>query len=360
MTSSLTSGTTETKRSQWLNQISACLDDSYEATEYGKSRIKIVLFRDEKAPLSILSHIWHEYDLYAKATLEWLQELGEHPSFEVRLKAAAVVGQLAIYEFRPVRERVILPWAKSDKKSVRKLAALALAVLACDDSEEIAQQALNILNHWSGLKSSPRLHWTAIAAYGSYIGLLFPQQALKNLKIIAQSGDGRLFPDIAQAMAYLFDEGQHVDGLHSIVLSALKEWTQQDKKTSIYQLSLLVFWGLMRESKITRENIQQPTLLWIAKQNQDAEDQVSYLLRKALDLELTRDLVLDAFLSWLKFVDKRQRFYKTVARIVFAVINQGEYRERQRIFEYLKRWADAKKSDTASQILLLTRKHFGF
>ncbi|MEG4997123.1 hypothetical protein [Microcoleus sp. B4-D4] len=354
MTSSIkNAGLTEKKRTQWLDDISAYLADAYEVTEYGKSQIKTVLFKNEEAPLSILSHIWHEYDNYAEATLKWVNELGEHPSFEVRLRAAAVAGQLAIYEFRPVREKILSPWAKSDKQSVQRLAALGLTIVAYDENEEIAQQALNLLHHWSALQNSPRLHWTAIAAYGGYIGLLFPQQALDNLKIIAQSGDGGLLSDIAQAVASLFDAGQQVSHLHLLVLNALKKWVGQDQKMSIHRLSLLIFWGLMSESWIVKDHVRQPTLLWLAKQSQDFEDLITYLVRNSLNLEGTRNLILPEILSWLKFVDKQEALYKTLARIIFTLANPGK--ERERICSYLNRWS--RSSETAIRILNLIKQH---
>lgn len=351
--SSLNTEITEKKRSQWLEDISACLADDYEVTEYGKSRIKIVLFTDQEAPLAVLSHIWHEYDTYAQATLKWLRELGEHQNFEVRLRAAAVAGQLAIYEFRPVREKILSPWAKSDKQSVQRLAALALTVVAYDENEEIAQQALNLLHHWSRLKNSPRLHWTSIAAYGGYIGLLFPQQALDNLKLIAQSGDGQLFSDIAQAVANLFEAGQQFPNLHSIVLNALKRWVEQGQKTAIHRLSLIIFWGLMRESWLVKDNIRQPTLLCLAKQSQDVEDLVICLMRNSLNLEFSRDLVLPEILNWLKFVDKQQSLYRTLARILFTLASPG--RERERICSYLSRWS--RDSESAIRILNLIQRN---
>jgi hypothetical protein len=344
---SLNIGVTEKKRSQWLEDISAYLADGYEFTEYGKSRIKTVLFAEQEAPLAVLSHVWHEYDLYAEATLMWLCELGDDPNFEVRLRAAAVAGQLAIYEFRPVREKILSPWARSDKQTVQRLATLALTVVAYDDSEEISQQALNLLHHWSGLQNSPRLQWTSIAAYGGYIGLLFPQQAVDNLKIIAQSGDGRLFSDIAQAMANLFDAGQQVSNLHFLVLNTLNEWVRKDQKAAVNRLSLLIFWGLMRESWIVKDDIRQPTLLLLAKQSQDFEDLIIYLMRNALNLELTRDLILPEIFSWLKFVDKQQSLYRTLGRIIFTLASRGK--ERERICNYLNRWS--RSSETAIQIL---------
>jgi hypothetical protein len=346
-------GATEKKRSQWLEDMSAYLADGYEFTEYGESRIKTVLFTEQEAPLAVLSHIWHEYDLYAEATLQWLCELGNHPNFEVRLRAAAVAGQLAIYEFRPVREKILSPWARSDKQAVQRLATLALTVVAYDEGEEISQQALNLLHHWSSLQNAPRLQWTSIAAYGSYIGLLFPQKALDNLKIIAQSGDGRLFSDIAQATTSLFDAGQQVSNLQFLVLNTLKEWADKDRKTAIYRLSLLIFWGLMRESWIIKNDVRQPTLLWLAKKSQAFEDLIVYLMRNALNLEFTRDLILPEIFSWLKFVDKQQSLYKTLARIIFTLASRG--RECERICSYLNRWS--RSSESAIQILKLIKQN---
>lgn len=345
--------TNEKKRSQWLKEISAYQTDSYEVTESGKNPIKIIVFKDEQSSLSILSHIWNEYDSYAEATIQWIGELAEHSNFEVRLRAAAVAGQLAIYEFRPVREQIISPWAKSNKQTSQRLAALALSVVAYDDNEDIAQQALNLLHHWSGLQNF-RLRWTAIAAYGGYIGLIFPQQALENLKIIAESGDGRLFSDIVQAVANLFDAGQQVPKLHLLVLNSLKEWVKQGQKTIIHHLSLLIFWGLMRESWIFKDGFRQPTLLWLARQNQEFEDLIIYFVRNALNLEITRDLLLPEILGWLKFLDKQQELYKTLARIIFTLAGYSS-REHERICSYLNRWS--KYSESAARILKLIQQH---
>jgi hypothetical protein len=263
---------TKKKRSQWLKDIFVDLHESYELTEYGKSRINTVSFSSKEAPLTLLYHIWLEYDDYARAIIQWLFELAEHSEVEVRLRAAVSVGQLAIYEFRPIREQVLSAWAKSNTKAVQRLSALALAVVAYNDDEEVSLQSVNLLHHWSSLHNSPRLQWTAIAAYGGYIGLLFPQQALDNLTIIAQSGSGQLFPDIVRAISNLFDAGQQISGLHSLVLNTLQQWTKQNNKKNIHQLGLIAFWGIMRDSWIVKEKTRLPTLLLLAEQSEDNED----------------------------------------------------------------------------------------
>jgi hypothetical protein len=274
---------TEKKRSQWLKDIFAYLNEGYELTEYGKSRINTVSFSSEEAPSTLLYHIWLEYDDYARAIIQWLFELAEHSDVEVRLRVAVSVGQLAIYEFRPIREQVLSVWAKSNTKAIQRLSALALAVVAYNDNEEVSLQSVNLLHHWSSLHNSPRLQWTAIAAYGGYIGLLFPRQALDNLTIIAQSGSSELFPDIVRAISNLFDSGQQISGLHSLVLNTLRQWIEQSNQKNIHKLGLIAFWGIMRDSWIVKEKTRLPTLLLLAEQSQDSEDLVIYCLERVIN-----------------------------------------------------------------------------
>jgi hypothetical protein len=183
--------------------------------------------------------------------------------------------------------------------------------------------------------------------------LIFPEDALSNLKIIATHGDGRLFSGIAQAVVDLFEAGQKISGLHASVLKDLKEWVIHDKSTSAHRLGLLIFWGLMHESWIVQNDIKQPTLLSLSKKSQSFEDTIVYLLRKSLDLDLTRDLVLPEIHSWLVFVDQHQSLYKSLARIIFASARPGK--ERERICSFLRRWS--RDSQSAAQIYKLIERH---
>ncbi len=340
------------KRSNWLKEIRAHLSDDDESTEYGPSPINTVSFQYQEDSSTLLRYIWHEYDAYADALLQWLYELGEHSSADVRSRAAGIAGQLAIYEFRPVREKIFLPWAKSEKQSLQRLTALALSIVASyDENEKIAQQAFNILHHWSGLKNSFRLNSTAIVAYGHYIGLLFPQQALDNLKIIAQSGDGRLFLDIAQAVVKLFDIGEKVSERNLIILNTLKEWIKQHPKTSLHKLSLIIFWRLMRKSNFAN-NVQRPVLLLFSKEEKQVTSSIVFLIRNSLNIPLTSDLTIQAIRSWVDFVDKQQEFYEIIAIIIFNIAKtEGE---KRRICSYLSIWS--RTSNIAVRLLDLMKR----
>jgi hypothetical protein len=345
---SLASGVTQTttRRTKRLEEVYAHLEDGYENKEYGQSRIKRVIFNEPELQSAVLQYIWEEEDIYCNSILAWIEELGSHPSFEIRVIAAAVAGELSSYTFGMVKDEVFLPWAKSDKPFVQRLAALALSVPAYNEHQDISQQALKLVSHWSSLINSPKLRWTAIVAYGTYIGLRFPKLALDRMYEIVQSGDGRFFPAIAESVVNLFETSKLAASQNLLVLNALEKWTEQPPKTSLHRLGSLMFVGIMHESKISvpSGNKQISTLLFLSTEFQNHEDSVTCLLQRALNLKLTRNIALDESQRWLKIANNDHSLCKTMGRILFKICRIGTDREKERIGGYLSRWASDEHS----------------
>lgn len=152
-----------TKRRQWLKEVSAHLEEEYEHTECGPIPVELIVLDNPAFQPAVLSYVWQEYDRLRDLLLAWLYELGAHPSFEVRSAAAAAVGELSKYALSPVLEKVLRPWANSQERRLQKLAALALSIPVWNDN--LAPQVLKLLHHWSTV-NNPYLRWTATAAYG--------------------------------------------------------------------------------------------------------------------------------------------------------------------------------------------------
>uniref|UniRef100_UPI0040568F0E hypothetical protein n=1 Tax=Candidatus Electronema sp. TaxID=2698783 RepID=UPI0040568F0E len=346
--------TEEKKRSQWLKEISAHLENDCEVTECGKSPVQTVSFDDQGTSETVLHHIWHERDVYAKAMLQWLFELGKHESSRVRLRAAAAAGRLARYEFQPIRDQILLPWAKSENQSVQKLAGLALVVVLYDENEDVAQLSLNIIHYWSRLANSIKLNQAAILAYCSCIGQHFPEQALDDLKNIAASGNGRFFSDIAYAVNWLFNSSKKQSRLSLLVLQSLNEWGRQEKKSSLHRLSLLIFSDLMRISSSIEDGSQHPSLLILAEEKAKTEELIAHLLESVFYSELTRRLALPEIFKWIKHIDMHGKFWKTLARILYNVSHVP--RNRDCICAYLKKWS----SESETSLKILTEIKNGF
>ncbi|MFB2891603.1 hypothetical protein ACE1CI_01535 [Aerosakkonemataceae cyanobacterium BLCC-F50] len=347
----------ESKRSQRLKEYCAHLVQGSENTEYGISAVELIVLDNPTFQPAVLSHIWEEYDRYRHPLLEWLYELGSHSNFQIQIRASAAVGELSKYAFGLVKEKVLLPWANSQEQRLQRLAALVLSIPVFEG--ELAPQVLKLLHHWSTLPNNPRLRWTATVAYGGYVGLRFPDVALRDLFAIAQSEDPVLFSAVVESVVSLFEAGQLLFSQYFIILDALETWTEYPKTTAAHQLGLIIFLELMRESKVSAGSNSEywPTLLWLAKENQVYEDIVTSLLRRALNMKLIRISVLEEIHNWLKLVDYDQRLYSTLGRIIYTLVIQGTERERERIGGYLKRWASVEQPNAASKILSVIRKY---
>lgn len=357
---SLVSGVTQTttRRTKRLEEVYAHLEDGYENKEYGQDRIKRVIFDEPEFQSAVLQYIWEEEDGYCNSMLTWVEELGSHPSFEIRIIAAAVAGELSSYTFGTVKDKVFLPWAKSDQPFVQRLAALALSVPAYSEHQDISQQALKLVSHWSSLTNSPKLRWTALVAYGTYIGLRFPKLALDKMYEVVQSDNGCFFAVIAESIVNLFETSKLVASQNLVVLNALEKWIEQPPKTSAHQLGSLIFVGIMHESKILvpSSNKQTPTLLFLSTEFQEHEDSVTFLLQRALNLKLTRNAALDETHRWLRIAGIDHSLCKTMGRILFKICRTGANRERERIGVHLSKWALGENSCAKEIFSVLQQK----
>ena len=350
------------KRSERLNEVSAHLTQGFENTEFGRSPVELVELDNPAFQPAILACIWNEYDFYRDKLLEWLYKLGFHPEseFKVRIKAAAAVGELSKYAFKDVLDRIIRPWANCSKQSVQKLVPLALSVPIFEG--DLASQVLKLLHNWSRLKNNPHLRRTAIIAYGSYIGIRFPDIALRDLFKIAQSGDPNLLSATAESVTILFEAGKLVPNNYFLVLKTLQDWTSQPKDPFPHQLGLLIFWILMREARVPGASNQGywPTLLRLAAQQDSVYiDIIIQLLRRSLNQKQLNEIeafplrkrTLEELHNWLQLVDDDTRLYPILGSILFKLVVQGDELEKLRILKKLKEWKSAGHPKAASKIL---------
>jgi hypothetical protein len=353
----------ERTRSSFLKDVCASLDQGFENTERGLSPVEIVKLDNSGFQPAILSFVWHEYNRLREPLLLLLYELGSDPSFDVRSRAAAAVGELSRYDFTSVLEKVLRPWANSQDQRLQKLAALALSIPIFDSN--LAPQVLGLLHNWSGLTNNIRLRWTAIAAYGGYVGLRFPDVAMRDLFDIAKSGNEFLFLAVAESITMLFQAGRLLSSQYFNILNTIQIWTREAKSDDDRLLSLLIFWLLMHRAKHIEDssNNHLPTILWLiwqekewVKQNKIAtqayKDIVAFLVKESLNLnQITRKLILEELHEWLRFSDYDYRFYPVLGSFFYSLISHGNKHEKDRILSYLKRWSSIESSNTASKIL---------
>ncbi|MGA9348578.1 MAG: hypothetical protein WBW48_07215 [Anaerolineae bacterium] len=338
-----------------LKEVRAHLAQGHEDTEYGRSRVNTIVLNNPTFQSAVLSHVWdkYKYSRLSSLLLDWLRSYGVHSNFDVRARAAAAVGELAKYDFGLARERVLLPWAKSQDGRARAAAGLALGIPAWDG--EYAPQVLRLLHHWATLKKNWRLQWTAAAAYGSIVGLRFPDAALRDLYVIAETEDGRLYGVISRSVANLFEAGRSAPDYYGKVLDSLLSWTVAKSKL-VRLTGLLIFLELATNSRVGPVSDDGPntwpTLLWLAQEDEGYREIVTTLLRRALAVKPSRKAALDVLRRWLLQADEDTYLQSSVERIVVTLALQGKQRER--LIFYLDKWACHPKepSRSAKHILM--------
>ena len=340
-------------RSQWVKTVCAHPVQGYEEAEFGRSPVELIVLDNPTFQPAVLHHAWHEYDRLRRPMLDWLRDMGFHPGFDVRTRAAAAVGELSKYNFGCIRREVLLPWANNQDSRARAAAALALGIPAWEG--EFAPQVLGLLHHWSTLRNNWRLCWTAAATYGGLAGLRFPDTALRDFHTIAQAEDLRLFRVLSRSVANLFEAGRLVSDYYLKVLDALIAWTANPKAKIVTLTGLLIFLELALEAKIEAdpEGRVWPTLLWLARENEVYQDRVISLCCHALNTKAARRRALEVLRQWLLIVDDDTRLYPAVEQIIIVLATQGTNRERERLRFYLDRWAShpKEKSESAAKVL---------
>jgi hypothetical protein len=93
------------------------------------------------------------------------------------------------------------------------------------------------------------------------------------------------------------------------------------------------------------------------KENKAYAQIVTSLLRRTLNLQLTRTPALEEIHNWLNFLDYDSRLYPVLGRILYTLATEGTQRERERIFNYLKRWAVTEPPNAARRILSTINQH---
>ncbi|HDQ06013.1 MAG TPA: hypothetical protein ENN36_04745 [Candidatus Bathyarchaeota archaeon] len=342
-------------RSQRVRESCAHFSQGYEETEFGRSPVEILELDNPTFQPAILRYVWNEYDRLRKPLVDWLRGLGIQSNFDIRVRAAAGVGELSKYNFGYIKEEILLPWANHQDKQTRAAAAFALGIPAWEG--EFAPQVLGLLHHWSTLRNNWRLNWTAAAAYGGLVGLRFPDIALRNLHSIAQAEDLRLFSVLNRSVVSLIHAGQVEPNYYLKVLDALTSWTNPPVDRIVALMGLLIFLDLALEAKTEAipDADKWPTLLWLSQENTTYQERIISLWRRALNTKPVRKPALETLRQILQVVDEDARLYFPAEQIISELVKQGTEREKDRLKYYLERWAaDPKEKSMSAERLLST------
>ncbi|MFI6295447.1 hypothetical protein ACIBEJ_27905 [Nonomuraea sp. NPDC050790] len=143
-----------------------------EAARRGRDPRVILL--PESLGRDVLTMAWRDLPGLRATILGWLAAQAELPDPAIRVQAAQAVGMFAVLDFEHVAVTTLLPWLESPDPRHQRAFSLALEAAAGAD-ERTAERVRRLLR--SGGSAVSR--GTLVEAYGTRIGALFPDDALR-------------------------------------------------------------------------------------------------------------------------------------------------------------------------------------
>lgn len=337
-------------RTQRIQRVGASLQAGYEDTEFGRSPIDVVELNNPTIQPAILRYVWKEFDHLRDILVTWLKQSVFDAPFDTRIRAAAAAGELSKHDFTYIRREILLLWATDSNALVRASAAFSLGIPAWESDK--APLVLGLLHHWSTIPNW-RLCWTAGVAYGSLVGLRFPDAALRDLYHIAKTGDLRLLGVLTQSTRNLFDAGENVPEYRKKVLASLSNWTK-GKKEIAGLFGLFVFLNIAQFSRVKSdpEGEPWPALLWLIDQDAEIAEHVFTLFSRSLEQKSSRSLALNTVNSWVQTVQKDSRLFDNLLDVVKQIATREEKGKEGRLKASLLHWKEQSETDQIALRLL--------
>ena len=334
------SSPSRTRRSLRLAVVHGHLVPGEEMTPFGPTAVQTLRFENPAWHSAVLEHVWGVQATVRASLLEWLRDRCRSERPAIRVMAAFAVGELCTHEFTELWSRIVAEWAGSPDERLRTAAALASSVPACSDT--LAPKVLRALLQWSADAGSWRRRWTAAAAFGSYwIGLRYPDVALRGLELVAWSEDMRLLPVLTASAAGLFALGPD----HQVrVLRALDAWCHRgDRPAAVRRSALFAFIKIAVDvdgGETAQRGIRWPALLALMDAERDGAREALALWTRSLDDRGTRELAEGALRFWIRRSESDETIRTALVRHVYRLALAGGERGRLRLVINLEQWAN--------------------
>jgi hypothetical protein len=323
------------------------------ATPLGPLPVEVVRFRSARVQTAMLEYAWRRIDGVRLAACTWLRSLGADGSTEIRARAGAAAGIVALWDFEYALGHILLPWAGSKRAEEREAAALALSIPASDTRFTDATWRLVLSWCDPDVMSNTQLIRTAIYALGGPLGAQEPEMALAALREVAENHGWMRVPDIAPSLVVLAAGGRGV-----AVLSALLDWTSREPNSSPRQelrpIGLTCFLVCASAFAAAPGHASRPVILGASGEGLRS---AAYLWGRALDTGSLRSWALELLRAWFELRDARDEDDGYALDLVRIIAGLDDL-QRQRLEHHCYHWANDTRhpSKTAREALVLLRQ----
>ncbi|MGH3922788.1 MAG: hypothetical protein ACRDTT_07965, partial [Pseudonocardiaceae bacterium] len=240
---------------------------------------------------------------------------------------------------------------------LRQSVARILTIPALDPA--LAPVVRALLREWSDRDSSRWRKLTAATAYGTEVGMLFPDTALRGLERIAtgDDDDDLISLVVSYSITNLFEAG-HQDE----VLDALLAWTapgresrERTRQRVLSKNGLVAFFRIAKEGVVEPPPAQEgwPHFLAVSHGNASRMQRLVSLWRRALDTKPMARNALDVLRGWARKANYDQRLQEVLWSLVDALAETEQ--ETERLTYNLRRWAEDTREPSRAAAYILEK-----
>lgn len=263
---------------------------------------------------AVLDAAWHNHPTLHRPLTSWLHQLAEDPEEEARTAAAQAVGKLATYHFAEIEREFVRPWVESASVRSHELAALALDIAAGNRS--VAWKVKDLLREWTGASATVFQHSAAVRAYGATLGMMFPRDALRAVRVVT-AGRSQLHFEAASVLESLFRAGARVE----VVIEMDRLLAAGHEHEPAAALALILIASMPEEPEGGR-----PALLTMfADAETDRRRQIVRLWRNALThKDGASRAAWDVLRMWVEYADREPDVLDAVGGLVKELGEAGD------------------------------------
>ena len=311
---------------------------------YGRVPISCLRSTRPQFGVQMLSALWTGFPYLQEIYLRWLEGLVEADDQFVREQAAVATGVLATEDFDFVRERVLLPWAGSDRPRIQRAAGVALRIPALHS--ELSDTAWRILDEWAAAKDretfeDQNCRKTAIVALGGPIGATDVGRALDMItdRLLEYRSDRNQYHHWALtggAVADLFGDGGTLSSRQ--VLDRMASWLRGGGRGSV-NVALAALIGIAGRPPVA-EAQKERRLPPIVRASADLfnRELIAKIWRAALNHRVNGEIALLALRRLISLGAESDDAGAWTAELVGAIPESA--RDYRTLIYFLPRWAD--------------------
>lgn len=318
-----------TTRRQRLRQLRARTRHVPFTGSLGTAQAEIMEYVDEGYAGMVLEHVWRQYQLH-RDLLEWLRELADDRTEEVRTWAGTALGLLATYAFDFVWVAALRPMVWEDQNWwLRDVVAYALRVPAADSRlRPLVERAVSPI---FGDRTKPVGQATAARIHGVSLGPLDLHAALGALERLAILNDVRIANGIGDSLTDLLLQDEENNAVQ--VLSRVSSWLHDRRRMITAQWVFLMLANTLpvdieAPSLPDGPPVSWPMLLVLADQRDDLRSALIAMWYRVLNGGVFARSAERTLAKWAGMAEAHEEVRASLAGLLVATADCGERTEK--------------------------------